>query len=245
MVSRQIFWIGMAVILSQTGHVASHGRLIQPAQRSSAWRYGYNNPENYNDNQLFCGGFNVQWNQNDGRCGVCGDPYNAQVKPNEDVGGLYVVNGVITGSYDKGGVLNTEVEITAYHKGWFEFRLCPLATTTTKVTQECLNQNVLTVKGTNTTRIQLEEIKTGLGPGVYIINLQLPSTITCERCVLQWKYNTGNSWNCDSEGCGIGRGPQENFVNCADIRINDEETGTATTDSSPCRTASAALTSDN
>jgi hypothetical protein len=59
MLSGQIFWIGMAVILSQTGHVASHGRLIQPAQRSSAWRYGYNNPENYNDNQLFCGGFDV------------------------------------------------------------------------------------------------------------------------------------------------------------------------------------------
>ena len=59
MITSEMFWIGMAAILSQIGHVTSHGRLIQPAQRSSAWRFGYNNPKNYNDNELFCGGFGV------------------------------------------------------------------------------------------------------------------------------------------------------------------------------------------
>ena len=36
-------------------------------------RFGYSNPVNYNDNELYCGGFSVQWANNDGKCGVCGD----------------------------------------------------------------------------------------------------------------------------------------------------------------------------
>ena len=36
-------------------------------------RFGYSNPVNYNDNELYCGGFSVQWQDNEGRCGVCGD----------------------------------------------------------------------------------------------------------------------------------------------------------------------------
>ena len=37
--------------------VAGHGRLMQPPSRSSAWRNGFPTPANYNDNELFCGGF--------------------------------------------------------------------------------------------------------------------------------------------------------------------------------------------
>ena len=39
--------------------VAGHGRLLNPPSRSSMWRVGFNNPPNYDDNQLFCGGFSV------------------------------------------------------------------------------------------------------------------------------------------------------------------------------------------
>ena len=38
-----------------------HGRLISPPGRSSMWRYGYNTPTNYDDNQMFCGGFYVSF----------------------------------------------------------------------------------------------------------------------------------------------------------------------------------------
>jgi len=38
-----------------------------------------------------------------------------------------------------GSTFDVQVKITAYHYGWFEFRLC----TSTTLTQECLNQNVL------------------------------------------------------------------------------------------------------
>jgi hypothetical protein len=40
--------------------VNGHGRLLDPPQRSSMWRFGFKNPVNYNDNELFCGGYRVR-----------------------------------------------------------------------------------------------------------------------------------------------------------------------------------------
>ena len=37
----------------------AHGRLIDPPSRSSMWRFGFKTPINYDDNQLFCGGYDV------------------------------------------------------------------------------------------------------------------------------------------------------------------------------------------
>ena len=51
------------------------------------------------------------------------------------------------------------------------------------------------------------------------MRLQLPSDLICKRCVIQWWYRGGNTWGCDSNGCGKGHGAQEHFVNCADISI--------------------------
>ena len=39
--------------------VKGHGRLIEPPSRASMWRYGFDTPIDYNDNQLFCGGAGV------------------------------------------------------------------------------------------------------------------------------------------------------------------------------------------
>ena len=38
-----------------------HGRLVKPPSRGSMWRFGYDTPPNYNDNQLFCGGVSVSF----------------------------------------------------------------------------------------------------------------------------------------------------------------------------------------
>lgn len=38
-------------------YVNGHGRLMDPPARNSMWRFGYPNPVNYNDNELFCGGY--------------------------------------------------------------------------------------------------------------------------------------------------------------------------------------------
>jgi hypothetical protein len=40
-------------------------------------RYGFNTPPNYNDNELYCGGFTRQYQTNGGKCGICGDPWDA------------------------------------------------------------------------------------------------------------------------------------------------------------------------
>lgn len=40
--------------------VYSHGRMNEPAARNCAWRFGYNVPPNYNDNELNCGGAGQQ-----------------------------------------------------------------------------------------------------------------------------------------------------------------------------------------
>jgi hypothetical protein len=40
----------------EVANVNAHGRLNNPPGRSSAWRFGYNTPINYDDNGLNCGG---------------------------------------------------------------------------------------------------------------------------------------------------------------------------------------------
>lgn len=46
-------------VFRQMGLCRGHGRLADPPSRASAWRFGFNTPKDYNDNEGFCGGFNV------------------------------------------------------------------------------------------------------------------------------------------------------------------------------------------
>jgi hypothetical protein len=51
-------WINVAVVvlLFAVG-THQHGHLMNPVGRSSMWRVGFNTPVNFNDHELFCGGF--------------------------------------------------------------------------------------------------------------------------------------------------------------------------------------------
>lgn len=40
--------------------IRGHGMIMDPVNRSSAWKKHLPVPPNYNDNQLFCGGFAVR-----------------------------------------------------------------------------------------------------------------------------------------------------------------------------------------
>jgi len=94
-----------------------HGRLIEPPSRASAWRYGFQTPPDYNDHELYCGGFTRQWKRNNGKCGECGDPFDmAQPRPHEN-GGPWG-QGVIVRSYLPGSDINIRVELTASHMGY-------------------------------------------------------------------------------------------------------------------------------
>jgi len=50
-------WI--LLLLYGVSFASGHGRLIEPPSRSSMWRLGFNATPNYEDNQLYCGGFAV------------------------------------------------------------------------------------------------------------------------------------------------------------------------------------------
>ncbi|OWF51842.1 hypothetical protein KP79_PYT05652 [Mizuhopecten yessoensis] len=197
--------------------VYGHGRLIDPPSRSTMWRYGFSNPPNYNDNQLYCGGLQVQYEQNGGKCGLCGDNW-AGVHENE-AGGKYA-NGIIARTFKSGQVMTIRIELTANHKGYFEFKLCANDDPRKKVTQDCLDQYVLEVVNPDI-RGTKYPVPNKNGHQKLELQVRLPSGVRCRDCLLQWKYNAGNSWGRDSntgEQC-LGCGNQEQFYGCADIAI--------------------------
>ncbi|OWF38771.1 uncharacterized protein LOC110465894 [Mizuhopecten yessoensis] len=203
--------------------VSGHGRLVSPPGRSTMWRYGYSTPPNYNDHQLFCGGFAIQWWVNGGKCGICGDRYDLSVHDNEPPNGRFA-NGIITGYYVKSGTININVEITASHKGYFEFRLCPNNNVRRAATQSCLDRYLLQEYYGNSTRVHVDDSSVGF----YDIKMRLPYDVTCSQCVLQWRYISGNRWGCANNdfirgNCGLGFGPQEEFYACADIAILESD----------------------
>ncbi|KAG7155940.1 uncharacterized protein LOC121854288 [Homarus americanus] len=203
------------LVLWVAGGVDSHGRLMEPVCRSSAWRKGFNTPINYDDNQLYCGGFGVQYKQNDGKCGVCGDNWADPQPRDNEAGGTYGT-GLIVANYTRGQDLTVEVNLTRNHLGYFEFSLCVNNDVTKIITQECLDEHLL-------------EHADGSGTKAYIYaddpewhktTVKLPDDVVCTQCVLQWHYHTANSWgDCGNGTQALGCGNQEIFRGCADIGI--------------------------
>lgn len=193
----------------------AHGRLMDPPARNSMWRFGFINPVNYNDNEVFCGGFSSQFEKNGGKCGICGDSYDDPSPQLHETGGDYG-NEVITKTYVMGQVVNMEVELTANHKGHFMLKVCPVAAGRREATQDCLDKHPLTqVDGVPEFPIYETPHSLQLQRQV-----KLPEGLVCSRCVLQWTWRSANSWGkCKNGTQGLGCGPQETFRNCADIRI--------------------------
>ena len=54
----------------------------------------------------------VQWQQNGGQCGVCGDPYQG---PHENEAGGRYATGTIVRAYTSGQIVQVHVQLT----GWF------------------------------------------------------------------------------------------------------------------------------
>ena len=184
----------------------------------------------------------IQHGQNGGKCGECGDAYHLPKPRANENGGTYG-RGVIARRYRQGQVVDLDVDLNAAHKGHFEFRLCELNKlgSSTPEDSSCFDQHLLQLEagGTNF------EIGNG-GPGHYYPRIRLPQGVTCSQCVLQWYYQAGkstvftfsinlkgkrftqfsgsisaaNNWgDCGNGTSASGCGPQETFVNCADIAI--------------------------
>ena len=221
----EIFLISL-LLMFPPDFVTGHGRLVDPPARSTAWRYGYDTPVNYDDNQLYCGGKQIQWEVNGGKCGICGDPWNGK-REHETPDGKYAQNPLrITGHYASESVLEARVELTTSHLGFFTFRLCPETSDEREVTQSCLDRYLLKwLQRNGSTQDKYPIHSEGTlenSSRFFVIPLRLPSNVTCDRCVLQWTYTAGNSWgDCPDGSKETGCGPQETFRGCADIKIYD------------------------
>lgn len=196
--------------------------MASPPARNVMWRSGFSVAPSYSYNGLNCGGMYTQHSINGGKCGVCGDGWNSARK--HDVGGPFA-SGIIAKTYEQGSTIDVDILLTANHKGYFEFRVCAYTDESKEVTQECLDKNQLTING--------NDLKYRVNSNEKQINLKvkLPDGFSCTHCLFQWHYRAGNSWGSDSEGTGIGFGPQEEYNNCADIQITPKTgvTSTATT----------------
>ncbi|XP_040569454.1 uncharacterized protein [Lepeophtheirus salmonis] len=194
--------------------IYGHGRLMEPPSRASMWRVGYNSPVDENDNQGYCGGFGVQFNRNNGKCGICGDPWDVFPRPHEAPDGIYA-NGIITKTYTQGSLIPIIVDLSANHRGHFIFKICPNNNIFEDPSQSCLDKYPLKT-GPATLRYKVKE---GLY-GLILLYVRLPSRLSCTQCILQWTYVGGNNWGVCSNGTsGMGCGDQEHFRSCADIRI--------------------------
>lgn len=119
--------------------------------------------------------------------------------------------GLIVAHYHPGSIFSVTVDLSAYHKGFWEFKLCPIPESTD---QECFDQYPL----------ELEEGGTlyypDRGSTKYTVNYRLPPGLICDHCVLQWRYTAGNNWGVCANGTqGLGCGNQEQFGACSDISI--------------------------
>ncbi|KAK2581714.1 hypothetical protein KPH14_002199 [Odynerus spinipes] len=205
--------LAAALIAVSFEKIDGHGMLMEPVNRGSAWRKGFNTPTNYDDDGNYCGGLTVNI-QNGGKCGVCGDNYVLpRPRPNENTG-IYGT-GTIVKRYQKGQKIEAVARITANHWGHFKFQICPLSNSKELETEECFERFPLKFEdGSDKYQVPTHEIRD------YKMTLVLPENLTCEHCVLRWEYVAGNNWGiCDDGTEAAGCGPQETFKTCSDISI--------------------------
>lgn len=113
---------------------------------------------------------------------MCGDPWDGPRA--HEAGGRYAT-GLVTQHYTVGETVDVQVELTANHKGYFEFRICPTNDKDRRATQACLDRHLLRLVD-GSTRLPISS-----DMRMVTARLQLPRGLTCSQCVLQWKYNTG------------------------------------------------------
>ena len=123
-------------------HVASHGRLINPPSRASAWRYGFKTPKDYTDDEGSCGGFGYQHEKVGGKCGICGDAWGDSPRAHEAPGGRYAT-GTIVKSYNPGQTIRVTIDLTTSHWGTFTFKLCANNNPNQDPTQACFDRQVI------------------------------------------------------------------------------------------------------
>lgn len=219
--------LGLLALASQTLGVASHGFMSEPASRNAQRNSNYC-PHCFNaggPGKTYEGG--ATWPNS--KHGVCGDPHD--LPKDHEAGGKFATPPRIAAVYSQGQIITIRVKITAPHGGRFSFGLCPVPPGASPeqeravVTQKCFDATKLV----NTDDGSKFWWFGKRGVGEYTMQFRLPDKITCDRCVLQWHYVTGNSCNIPGTpeqhvmSAGMvscqGSSVPEEFWNCADVRI--------------------------
>ena len=163
----------------------SHGRLVKPASRASAFRYGFNTPSNWNDMATFCGGKHFDA-VTPATCNICG----GRPRSSEFLAPGRFATGTITGEYKMGQRIKIKYEATTNHLGYFLTKLCKNDNVKRDPAQSCFDATVLKTPEGKTTYPMKGPIGISKGYGGngkqwhewYVV---LPQGITCEQCILQ------------------------------------------------------------
>ncbi len=114
-----------------------------------------------------------------GKCGICGDPWDAEPRQHEAPGGAFA-NGIIAREYRPGQKIQVIVDVTANHDGYFQFMLCANNNTAQDPGQECFDKTVLPVLPDLTDKYYI-----GDHLGNHYLGLLLPDDVYCDQCILQ------------------------------------------------------------
>ena len=114
---------------------------------------------------------------------MCGDPVNDPIpRPNEN-GGIYAPTVILTRYFEAGETVELSVYNNyPYQQGFFEFRLCENGD---NPTQACLDNNLLFIEDSQNTSVPVP------GQGFNKFHVQLPASLTCSHCLLQWRFKKG------------------------------------------------------
>lgn len=122
----------------------------------------------------------VQWEDNKGKCGICGDAYSGL--RDHETGGFYARN-ITTRTYAPGSPIDVVIDIVTNHGGRFKFDMCWRNETSERETEDCFEKLQL-VNGSYIYHIPSNENQSFKR----VIQVQLPRDRTCDKCVLRWHW---------------------------------------------------------
>lgn len=161
--------------------------------------------------------------RNDGKCGVCGDPYDG-IRTHET--GQMMAHNVTARNYFPGSSIDLLIEVVANHGGTFEFEMCWRDHWDQKETEACFEPLQLITMAEPQTENDQFELDPAAGSGLFTMSVELPFNRTCQHCILRWHWRTANNWgSCDDGTERVGCGFQEIYRNCADISVQRNGAG--------------------
>ena len=126
--------------------------------------------------------FQRQWKINDGKCGLCGDPWDVKERPHEDRERFPEV--FVIKPEEGQDIIKIFAELPYGSNGSVEVRLCD--SQKLRPTKACFEKNKLFIVEASSVRYDVE------GKDHVMLRLIIPPTVICETCVLQWKFVKGN-----------------------------------------------------